>query len=932
MVKKINLKFIILFVLLSCITPLFADGETSLVDTEEVIESYIDGPDDPDSSFFSWLENWRLLGILLMAISIIFVAFAYMISKSLNIFPVKMWADLELGQVFVSAIILIGLIAILSIIDVTVTNPVIEQMLGIGGGAEGGLSDYLTSGEPGHISVAKGYLNDLKQIAIKMGKGVGKGNLDSSWESTKRDGHTVSIYGIFYFGTSYTPNAGMTILNESNNTLLSYIGNIIASLEAQRYFMEMIGNSLGPMLIISGILLRSFFLTRRLGGLLLSIGIGLMVIYPLTYILSTFGLGLQAYGAEAMSTQPSNCPAECLLKLPLGYNNSNTSQTFTDYTDIYSLLPEGTSVGEADEEEWEAVGITLCAPQCGECVGDCRVYPNHPSLECVCPEEDCKECPPQCKIFRNRTDCDDPANEFYCSPTECPEDCKADFNPLMTDDCIDCIGCPGHCRYVYNETGNLIDWLDCEVYTDECTDCSCKIGIPESSANCEDMCDGCPYNCRIGAVDSDIGCSDCSADCLALCSVDDIGDDTCDSGVYKRGSTVEPEYTNCSKCPIPCRTDFDELVEGILVSHSSNFMTLTSCEEYPLQKFCNGGFCEDSFHITETPLFCVEFGTLGSDEPDIACNQVPENCRIKINDETPALVECEDIGTECEDDCIEFVTLPTTDESGDALDCSECGSCPDNCRIISGGVLSSTCTDDDICSTCPAACKVSLPDPIICNVFDSDAGDWTGCTGCPEPYRLITDEIITDYPTERCNPTNCPDECKVNITDDDIGDNYDGVSDCFGCPLECRISNPSNIEDLPEYCSAFSDVCDEPDCPESCQLQSFETKCIGCTDCHPDCTRTPQFRTDCNDVCNDDLEGAVDLTGAGIYYALGGSEDMGEFGAPSQILVSSRNIGILLLPAYVLPLLNILITISFIIILSKHLGGDYEIPGLSKFI
>jgi len=73
----------------------------------------------------------------------------------------------------------------------------------------------------------------------------------------------------------------------------------------------------------------------------------------------------------------------------------------------------------------------------------------------------------------------------------------------------------------------------------------------------------------------------------------------------------------------------------------------------------------------------------------------------------------------------------------------------------------------------------------------------------------------------------------------------------------------------------------------------------------------------------DDLSSGVSkTTPASFITKLGGAEGGGE----------EKNVGVLMLPAVILPLFNIVIIISFVRILSPVLGGEVEIPGLAKLI
>lgn len=59
----------------------------------------------------------------------------------------------------------------------------------------------------------------------------------------------------------------------------------IASFIAQGFMLALVSNALFPVLLVLGIILRTFFFTRKLGGLLLAIALCIYTIYPMMYIL-----------------------------------------------------------------------------------------------------------------------------------------------------------------------------------------------------------------------------------------------------------------------------------------------------------------------------------------------------------------------------------------------------------------------------------------------------------------------------------------------------------------------------------------------------------------------------------------------------------------------------------------------------------------------
>jgi len=48
--------------------------------------------------------------------------------------------------------------------------------------------------------------------------------------------------------------------------------------------------------------------------------------------------------------------------------------------------------------------------------------------------------------------------------------------------------------------------------------------------------------------------------------------------------------------------------------------------------------------------------------------------------------------------------------------------------------------------------------------------------------------------------------------------------------------------------------------------------------------------------------------------------------------VDVKNVGVFMIPALVLPLFSLVIVVAFIRVLSPILGGDMDIPGLSRII
>jgi len=85
-------------------------------------------------------------------------------------------------------------------------------------------------------------------------------------------------------GIAMTPFAGFAMLKDMFMLLFSTAFVWVMSFAAQGYMIKIIGLMFGP-LLTAGIILRTFFFTRKLGGLMMAIALVLYTIWPLMYIL-----------------------------------------------------------------------------------------------------------------------------------------------------------------------------------------------------------------------------------------------------------------------------------------------------------------------------------------------------------------------------------------------------------------------------------------------------------------------------------------------------------------------------------------------------------------------------------------------------------------------------------------------------------------------
>lgn len=104
----------------------------------------------------------------------------------------------------------------------------------------------------------------------------------------------IAIYSIVSFIASIKLSA--VVVSVSFNAMLQPVLNLLnyvisamsmtlASLEVQGILLEFIAGTALPVLLPIGLVLRTFYFTRRLGGAIIAITIALFAVFPLTYVL-----------------------------------------------------------------------------------------------------------------------------------------------------------------------------------------------------------------------------------------------------------------------------------------------------------------------------------------------------------------------------------------------------------------------------------------------------------------------------------------------------------------------------------------------------------------------------------------------------------------------------------------------------------------------
>jgi hypothetical protein len=481
------------------------------------------------SSGLEIAQNWQVLAIIGLFISIVIVAIAYMLGRGFEMPEITAWASTELVQVIVNAIIIASLMGVIAFIELTVISIAVTSNINAPGcyGAANATSCLQ--------DVTNFYLNDYTTTASEGAVGVLKQNMDAAAMAGRRIGlYCLTIYCL-QVGTTTTIAGHYVLKSDMYAIVFEYYTNLLSSLEAQKFFVKEICFKMGPVILAIGIVARAFFFTRKLGGLLMAIAIGVMFFFPGMYIFDWVTLDFALTGDKGLESEERTCPEECGLLPPLATLDGG-GKLITN-TDVYGAFTDdatgkATAKGIIDGSTGSASATTTNSSHTGygqlvtscyggawkDCPASCRELPYPTAPNCVNyttgVQEKCAAVPDACKVKRIVQNVD---------PVEydsCPASCKV--VPPLAGDCRkkadgtdgDCLASSFDCRVAHYDN---LDWRPTKSFDEDnaksvekyvrcnlASDCradtnalnSCTYVIPVTG-KCVDLCGGCPSECRI---------------------------------------------------------------------------------------------------------------------------------------------------------------------------------------------------------------------------------------------------------------------------------------------------------------------------------------------------------------------------------------------------------------------------------------------------
>jgi|GEM_PF-1141358 len=655
-----------------------------------------------------WFSDWKAMGLIGVAIVCSIIALAALIGKAFNLPEIKAFANNEIKQAVISVLLIASLIALVAFFDEI-------AFLSI---QDAGLPVDCNVPEPCYVAAAKTYLTTI----IDIGKEYSKDNMKESIEKMRRSSYGYNINAnliyLAYMGFSIRFNAGDSLVAERHGALFSQTSKILTSLTAQRYFIDVVAFGIAPLFLLLGIVLRTFFFTRKLGGLLLAIAISLFIIYPLTYAFAWYTLNVTVYGERTLAVADPFCPGECTATYPAAFFSDPTTGELVQFPTTQSIVQSGIkssnwALGGPDlDRDWQPdfPGLVACkdlsaiglpnsgatANACPDCPDYCRDVPFPTSMP-GCNITKCASCNPGCKIVRQRLNCQ---TDPDCAG-KCPEICRTRvptenkcFNNesggvIPANLSVSCGGCskyPAWCLFLREEPVGTYT----RVYNDTNLNAACT-GVDSDPA--------CPKECSyITRIGEDVSCD-------AICSVED------------------PSSGMATVCPAECRVDK-------ILENPDGWMGV-----YDIDPPSFASICASSPEVIAACNICKSHPECLAVVPD----DPPSNCAAY-----PTNIEEPELCLECPDYCrrLNFTGYFTSAST---------------VPLASNGFPSSCISPLINCSTtgsppaCNASCRTTEIPP-TCRPFEASHDfDPTLCRGCPDNARYKV-RYIKDEPAYSCLP------------------------------------------------------------------------------------------------------------------------------------------------------------------------------------
>jgi hypothetical protein len=412
-----------------------------------------------------------------------------MIGIGLEMPEIRAWAGTELSQIFANAIIVLVIIIAIAFVDVMAVAVAVDADLDLPACTGVGTSQYDNCLQ----AVANEYLSDYVDTTKGQMKNILVENVKAVNYMNQRGGLYCTSILCAMLGITTTFAANYVLDSDMYTILFEYYGNLLSFQEAQLFFVNQVSYKLGPVLLAVGIVARAFFFTRKIGGLLIAVALGITFFLPGMYIFDWATLDMAVTGDKGLDSQENECPVECDKPTPIAYYyNDSGLQFITSPQDFKGLftLETFTSAGQLYQGTVKsALGTNGSAD--GKVIHSCLYQDDakFPFTMSTCPIG-CRTLP-----YPSSSQCLKETIEI-----DVPSDCKSKFT---YGDKIDCVEDKYDVEVEENEDVGTYDSVDkmnitynvqkaCAEVPKECKTIKMVEGI-EGTAQYE----SCPSSCKV---------------------------------------------------------------------------------------------------------------------------------------------------------------------------------------------------------------------------------------------------------------------------------------------------------------------------------------------------------------------------------------------------------------------------------------------------
>jgi len=241
-----------------------------------------------------WVMGWQNLAGVAFAIVALLLALGYMASVFLGDEKMRSWVKSEAGQLIFSMIILVLAISLVGVLDQW-----LKVISYISDDTSGKWTNYVNAicCDPGagncpldrnkacHIELATDFLQTLYET-VRLDAIAFMNNYWMYGFLSNLSVSTTTILDDKQGNLNFTPFAGLAIPADFFTILFELAVKIMVVIRAQQVFLDYVWYAFFPALLSMGLILRIFYFSRKLGGLLIAIALSSYIVFPMFYVLS----------------------------------------------------------------------------------------------------------------------------------------------------------------------------------------------------------------------------------------------------------------------------------------------------------------------------------------------------------------------------------------------------------------------------------------------------------------------------------------------------------------------------------------------------------------------------------------------------------------------------------------------------------------------